>query len=119
MRSPDVPKPLISKHRQRPGSPPQTGGLGGKESRQSWQYLPAPTAERQCGSLTSVLPHSQDAGVLLGEKEKEGNFRATALSTPAGRGALHSCALLDQIGLKREEQRFPRKGKVIVCTRSM
>lgn len=73
----------------------------------------------ESSSLTSVFPHSQDGRVLLKKKEREWSFRPRAFSITARKRAFHSYTHLDQIGLKFEEQRFPREDGVMVCTRSV
>lgn len=122
MCSPAASTPHIGKHihtythRGRPG-PINQRGQGEKGIWAETAVFSCPFWMKKSSSLTSVFPHSQDGGILLGKKEREGSFRAVAFPITAGRRAFHSCAHLDQTGPKFEEQRFPREDRVTVCTR--
>lgn len=119
MCSPAASTPHIGKHihTQRQTWTHKSKGPGRKRNLGRDCSFQLPLLDEESSSLTSVFPHSQDGGILLGKKEREGSFRAMAFSVTAGRRAFHSCAHLDQTGPKFEEQRFPREDRVTVCTR--
>lgn len=64
--------------------------------------------KRELSILTSVFPHSQHTGILLGKGRRRVRQSPGPFLLPVGR-AFHSCAHLGQAGLKCEEQRFPRE----------